>query len=495
MNTERKPIAWTIAASDSGGGAGIQADLKTFFDLGVHGCSAITALTAQNTKGVHHVQAMDGKVFQQQLDALTEDLKPKAIKVGVLPAIGLVHTLKKNLQKLQHVFVVMDPVLAPTSGKDFVDVAMQQIMQTIFPCIDLLTPNIPEADLLTGMTIKNTDDQLQAAQALLAMGAKAVLLKGGHAVARTTVDQCQDVFLSEEHCFWLTQNQQKTQHTHGTGCTLSSAIAAFVACGKPLCDAVVLASAYVSKGIAYADIFDQAGNKKGAVAQTGWPNSLEYFPQVSARPEAINYSPMPICDTTNLGLYPVVDSIKWLEKLLFEGVKTIQLRIKEVPRDTLEDIVAQAAELGRQYDARLFVNDYWQLAIKHNAYGVHLGQEDIAQADIDSIRNAGLHLGVSTHGEYEFSYAATFKPSYLAIGAIFPTDTKEVVEVGLDNLYSWSDILRDHYPLVAIGGINKTNMKSVLRSQVGSVAVVSAITKARDYRKAVDDLHELMTTE
>ena len=255
-------------------------------------------------------------------------------------------------------------------------------------------------------------------------------------------------------------------------------------------DAVVLANAYISKGLHHSSALDEAGEKRGAVAQTGWPNELRYFPQVSYSPEAINYPAMPSCDTLRLGLYPVVDSIEWLEKLLALNVKTIQLRVKNIAPDELEAMVAQAAELGRQYHARLFINDYWPLAIKHGAYGVHLGQEDMVDADVAAIREAGLHLGISTHGEYEFSYAATFKPSYLAIGAIFPTDTKEVIEVGVDNLYSWVDILKNHYPLVAIGGINLKNIDSVLASGVGSIAVVSAITKSDNYHHTVQQLNQ-----
>jgi hydroxymethylpyrimidine kinase/phosphomethylpyrimidine kinase/thiamine-phosphate diphosphorylase len=491
-----KPIVWTIAASDSSGGAGIQADLKTCFDLGVHGCSAITALTAQNSQGVVALQTTDPAMLHSQLQALAEDLPPRAIKLGVLPDVETVTMVAQQLASLPHTFVVFDPVLSPTLGVSFVDEKTRAAFSQLFPLIDLLTPNIPEAQMLTGITITDTKTQQQAAEALLSMGLKGVLIKGGHSQNAL----CQDVLLLDRPvtpagtaCFWLSQKKYHTPHTHGTGCTLSSAIAAFVARGKPLKDAVVLANAYIVKGIKTATGLEAAGEKPGAVAQTGWPDSFIDFPQISLTPEAINRCPMPACDSMRLGLYPVVDSLEWLQKLLPLGVKTIQLRIKEVPADELDSIIAKAVQFGRDYDARLFINDYWELAIKHKAYGVHLGQEDMASADVDAIRCAGLHLGISTHGEYEFSYAATFKPSYLAIGAIFPTDTKEVIEVGLDNLYHWAWILRDHYPLVAIGGINKHNIQPVLKSGVGSVAVVSAITKANDYRASVIELTRVVS--
>ena len=362
VSNQSIPIVWTIAASDSGGGAGIQADIKTFFDLGVHGCSAITAITAQNTQGVHDIQSVHCRSMDQQLQALTHDLPPIAIKIGVLPSVEIIHTVIKTLQVIDDAFVVMDTVLAPTRGENFTDNATRQALFNVFTYVDLLTPNIPEAEALTGIKITHAQSQQDAAKKLLTMGVKAVLLKGGHGSG----DVCQDYFLSEHESYWLTQAKQLTSHTHGTGCTLSSAIAAFVAQGKPLRDALVLANAYICKGIRQARALGKYSDKKGAVAQTGWPDDFIDFPQVSVLPDQINYLSMPACDTMALGLYPVIDSIEWLEKLLLLGINTIQLRVKDIPADELDCIVQRAAALGREYKARLFINDYWQLAIKHN---------------------------------------------------------------------------------------------------------------------------------
>ncbi len=409
-----KPIVWTIAASDSGGGAGVQADLKTLFDLGVHGCSVLTAVTAQNTKGVHHVEAITEDAVKKQLQALADDLPPSVIKIGVLPNVSILQCVMETIQQQPQAIVVLDTVIAPTQGQVFSQDNMAQALQSLLPYVDLVTPNIPEAEMLTGITITDTDAQQAAAAVLINKGAKGVLLKGGHVKSGHEGDtsQCQDYFLSATHDFWMTQQKQQTLHSHGTGCVLSSATAAFCAHGKSLHDAVVLANAYISKGLRFAHSHTPNDDQKGSVSQTGWPNNVKDFPQVSLSADAVNYVPMAACDTHALGLYPVVDSIDWLEKLLQLGVKTIQLRVKNIETERLDDMVKQAAALGREHQARLFINDYWQLAIKHNAYGVHLGQEDMADADIAAIRNAGLHLGISTHGEYEFAYAATFKPSY-----------------------------------------------------------------------------------
>jgi len=194
-----------------------------------------------------------------------------------------------------------------------------------------------------------------------------------------------------------------------------------------------------------------------------------------------------------LGLYPVVDSVEWIARLLEAGVTTIQLRIKDLPDDHVEDDIAAAIALGKQYHARLFINDYWQLAIKHGAYGVHLGQEDLDTTDLAAIHRAGLRLGVSTHDDAELARAIAVKPSYIALGHIFPTQTKEMPSApqGLAELKRHVAEL-GYYPTVAIGGIGIDRVAAVLDCGVGSVAVVSAITKAPDWRVATAQLLQLI---
>ncbi len=477
-----RPIVWAIAASDSGGCAGIQADLRTLNDLGVHGCSVITALTAQNSQGIQHIQPASSDNLNAQLKSVSQDLPPKAIKLSVIPNLEALATIKEQLS-WHSSFCVYDPVISSTSGNALVSADVVDNIQQLYPCIDLLTPNRDETFRLTGQVINSADDVMNAARQLLAQGVKAVLIKGGHSDNNT----CQDYFSDGQQSFWLTNQKQTNPNSRATGCTLSSAIVAFVAQGKAIIDAVVLANAYVQQGLRLALPIGN-NNKIGTLTNAGWPQSFEDFPQISASHEAINLPPFPRCDSLQLGLYPVVDTIEWLEKLLPLGVKTIQLRVKNKSEQELDELVARASELGHQYQARLFINDYWQLAIKHKAYGVHLGQEDLDAADLTAIREAGVHLGLSTHSEYEWARAATFKPSYLAIGAIFPTDTKEVVIVGTENLHQWVQILKEDFPLTAIGGIKQHNLDQILTSGVGSVAVVTAITAAEDYQQATKEL-------
>nr|WP_318380665.1 thiamine phosphate synthase [uncultured Enterobacter sp.] len=201
-----------------------------------------------------------------------------------------------------------------------------------------------------------------------------------------------------------------------------------------------------------------------------------------------DFPPVPF----RLGLYPVVDSVVWIERLLGAGVRTLQLRIKDKRDDEVEADIIAAIALGRRYQARLFINDYWRLAIKHDAYGVHLGQEDLQDTDLQAIRAAGLRLGVSTHDDMEIDVALAAKPSYIALGHVFPTQTKQMPSApqGLTQLARHIARLAD-YPTVAIGGISLERAPDVLATGVGSIAVVSAITAADDWQAATRQLLDL----
>ncbi|MBW3106592.1 thiamine phosphate synthase [Providencia rettgeri] len=207
---------------------------------------------------------------------------------------------------------------------------------------------------------------------------------------------------------------------------------------------------------------------------------------------AIPNNPFPATEQ-RLGLYPVVDSVEWIERLLNAGVSTIQLRIKDKSDADVRDDIQQAIALGKKHNARLFINDYWRLAVELGAYGVHLGQEDLETTDLLAIHQAGLRLGISTHDEHELAIAKSVRPSYIAMGHIFPTQTKEMPSSpqGLETLKTMVEATPD-YPTVAIGGISIDKVPAVLATGVGSVALVSAITKADDWRAATETLLDLI---
>jgi thiamine-phosphate pyrophosphorylase len=201
-----------------------------------------------------------------------------------------------------------------------------------------------------------------------------------------------------------------------------------------------------------------------------------------------DFPPVPF----RLGLYPVVDSVEWIARLLDAGVRTLQLRIKDKRDEEVEEDVMAAIALARRYNARLFINDYWRLAIKHQAYGVHLGQEDLVTTDLTAIRQAGLRLGLSTHDDMEIDVALAARPSYIALGHVFPTQTKQMPSApqGLATLTRHVARLGD-YPTVAIGGISLARAPEVLATGVGSIAVVSAITQADEWQQATRQLLDL----
>jgi len=233
----------TIAGSDSGGGAGIQADLKTFVALGCYGMTAITALTAQNTVGVQGIHAVPPAFLRSQLQSVIEDIGVDAVKIGMLHEPGVVEVVAWAIQHYQLQRVVLDPVMVATSGDRLIaDATVRVLVDQLFPLATVITPNLDEASLLLGRPIAAVSDLSGAAQALLSQGARAVLLKGGHLPG----DQVVDVLARPGHVdVVLASSRMASRNTHGTGCTLSSAIAAHLALGDPLERAVRAARQYI----------------------------------------------------------------------------------------------------------------------------------------------------------------------------------------------------------------------------------------------------------
>lgn len=247
--TYRYPVALTIAGSDSGGGAGIQADIKTFSSLGVFGASAITAITAQNTQGVRGIQAISPEILRGQIEAILEDFIVDAVKIGMLHNKDAVKVVSETLSSFQQTFIILDPVMISTSGSKLLeDDAIRTIIDELFPKATLLTPNIPETEYLSGIKINNEADILLAARKLQEKGCNALLIKGGHIPGVETVDR---LFINENNPICLASPTVETFNTHGTGCTLSSAIAAYMALGHSLVEAVRLAKEYMNNALVH----------------------------------------------------------------------------------------------------------------------------------------------------------------------------------------------------------------------------------------------------
>ncbi len=247
--TGPRPRALSIAGSDPSGGAGIQADLKTFSALGVYGMTAITAITVQNTQGVSGVHAVSPSVVAAQIEAVASDIGIDAAKTGMLASAGIVNSVADAVRQARIGNLVVDPVSVSKHGHLLLEQdALDGLRSQILPLALLVTPNLPEAEALCGLTVRTRDDMRRAAHAILALGATAVLVKGGHLAGGTAADLLVDPDGEE----WLEAERIQTPHTHGTGCTLSAAITAHLAMGEDLRTAVRAGKRFVTGAIAHA---------------------------------------------------------------------------------------------------------------------------------------------------------------------------------------------------------------------------------------------------
>jgi len=244
-----QPVVLTIAGSDSGAGAGIQADLKTFAALGVYGVSVITAITAQNTVGVRAVQEIDPDVIAAQLDAVADDFAIVALKTGMLSSAAIIQTVVAGLKRHALRPLVVDPVMIAKSGDRLLrEDAIETLRRTLLPLAYVVTPNIPEAEVLTGLTIRTHGDRVAAGRAIMELGAGAVVIKGGH----SEEDPVVDLLVDRNGVREFRAARIATSSTHGTGCTFSAAIAAALGRGDDLDTAVGQARAYLSSTLAQA---------------------------------------------------------------------------------------------------------------------------------------------------------------------------------------------------------------------------------------------------
>ena len=273
--------ALTIAGSDSSGGAGIQADLKTMTMNGVYAMSAITALTAQNTTGVRAIQESTPEFLKQQLDAVFEDICPDAVKIGMVASSELIHVIANRLKYYKAKNIVVDPVMVATSGSALMrNDAVRTLIEELLPVSTLVTPNIPEAQVLSGLTIESKEDMITAATHIGNTYRCAVLLKGGH-----SINDANDLLYADGKLRWFEGKRINNPNTHGTGCTLSSAIAANLAKGYTLTESVRRAKEYISGALAaMLDLgkgsgpMNHAFDLRGEYAKAAEPGTLSGCP-------------------------------------------------------------------------------------------------------------------------------------------------------------------------------------------------------------------------
>ncbi|WP_334020887.1 thiamine phosphate synthase [Alteromonas sp. S015] len=498
------PVVWCVGGVDSSGGAGVTRDAITLADLNVHACVLTTQLTVQSNAVLLSKETTSTSALNQQWQVLFEDTPARAIKIGAIANDVQALLLCARIQTMPdpRPFVVWDPVLSTSSGGVLSELS-ESVIDELLNTVDIVTPNIDELAWLTHLPVSDETSMLTAINRLMSKGAKRVYVKCGHAHWQDNV--C-DIYACASHILRFNQQKYDNGNLRGTGCMLASALAAFIVHDYYIEDALTLANAYVSevrrhtlpKHCATVNIKSISSQLTTYFARTnGFPSNPENFPLVTfhqrgaashqnkpVKGTRIENSPdeeehFPALSQTHLGIYPVVDSVQWIARLWPTGVKIMQLRVKHGTQEEIRQQIKDAIELVEHTDCQLFINDYWELAIELGAYGVHLGQEDIDTADLNAIRRAGLRLGISTHGFAEIQRVRALNPSYIALGHIFPTKTKDMPSKpqGVVRLKKYVQLC-DGIPTVAIGGINLSRIGDVAKTGVNGIAVVSAITQA-----------------
>ncbi|MDE2593377.1 MAG: bifunctional hydroxymethylpyrimidine kinase/phosphomethylpyrimidine kinase [Burkholderiales bacterium] len=522
-----RPIIWSIAGLDTAGGAGLSADQRAADALGVHLCPVAAALTAQHSQGVVAISPVDSAFLQAQLQALAQDLPPRAIKTGLL---GSVQAIEQVAHWVDHwrtrtpagtdphrqLALIVDPVLGASSGGAAFsnDAIVQAYRQWLLPRATVLTPNRAEARRLLGLRASHdgaTDDLPQTARDLQALGPRSVVITGGDGPSlqdASSTPYCLDWMLTPHAQGWLSAPRVDTPHTHGTGCTFASGIAAAWALGHVEADAIVLANMLTrhallhghAAGSGAGPVMAQAGFAAGP-AQGGatlpWLGLGEEVPWRLTQTAPLFQPFTPPAD----GLYGILADGSQIEAALQAGLRCVQLRHKA--RQGLEAHLSQSLRSAQQAGAQLFINDHWQAALAPALHddavsdmpqgmrlGIHLGQEDLTAltpADRDTLLAAGRHvmLGLSSHSLWELARAAGCGASYIACGPIQPTTTKDMpwLPQGLDNLSWW--IRHSPAPVVAIGGLlNAQDVAHVATCRPAAVCVVRGLGQTLNQMQA-----------
>lgn len=459
----RRPVIWSIAGTDSGGGAGLAADQRAADAFGVHLCGVVAAVTAQNSRAVTHVEPLPVELLEAQLGALARDMPPCVVKTGLLGGAQQVRCVARWIDRLRErgpVALVVDPVLGASSGgAEFADAAtVQAYREDLLPRASVITPNRHEARRLLDRAGGDAPNQLPSdARALRERGPAVVCITGGDSA---DVDgRALDWLDGPRAQGWLAAPRVATHHSHGSGCTFASSLAAALTLGFVAEDAAVLAKMATTHAL-----------RRGYAAGTG-PGPVQCAPGFAADPtllplmsfgESPRFAVARAGGSVPLALYAIVDDARRVAQVLAAGLRTVQLRIKRPAHPDaawlahLRQNVRHSAAACRDAGALLFVNDHWALAQECGAGGVHLGQEDLlalGDAGRDALAASGLALGISSHSLWELARAKGLAPRYIACGPVWPTLTKVMpwLPQREHNLAWWCRMAGT--PVVAIGGI------------------------------------------
>lgn len=501
---KRYVTALTIAGSDPSGGAGMQADLKTFSALGVYGTTAITAVTVQNTQSVKYVHTLPPQVVYDQIVGVMEDLCVDAVKIGMVNDADTLDAIVRALSERKPKFLVVDPVMVSTSGCALMQPDALVIMkERLLPMADLVTPNLPEAWTLAG-----TDTLVdEAAQKILELGVKALLIKGGHAEGKTKTDYLYINNGGGVKRVEFTSETVETKNTHGTGCTLSSAIAAFAARGCGLEDAVRKAKDYLTGALkAGADVV--VGKGHGPVCHFFKPASGQTDKQADCLQVVTDCNPSNlVCLSTRLSSavnlqfithftekYSYVDSAMIA---LEGGCRWIQLRMKDADEAEIERVARLILPECRRRGAVFVIDDHVELALRVGVDGVHLGKNDMPVSEARRLAGADFVIGGTANTFEDVQRLAAQGADYIGCGPFRFTTTKKKLAPML-GIEGYKRILSQMkgcgitLPLVAIGGITCGDIPQLMAAGVSGIALSGSVLRAEnpveEMKKVVEKL-------
>jgi hydroxymethylpyrimidine kinase / phosphomethylpyrimidine kinase / thiamine-phosphate diphosphorylase len=505
-------VALTIAGSDPSGGAGVQADLRVFAALDVAGLSAISALTVQDSRGVHAVFPVPAGQLEAQLEATLADSRVRAVKIGMLGDRAQVEVVAAALRRFRPPNVVLDPVLAATDGTPLLTPDGRAVLlELLLPLCTLVTPNLAELAALAApgsrlpapvgeaagrpstsepgagrpsfeRSAYPGPEAAPQAHALLQRGARAVLVKGGHRQG-APIDT---LFRPAAAPIAFPGERVETPHTHGTGCFLSAAIAAQLAWGASLEDAIRRAKELLARALDHPVIVGRGRGYPGVIAAAAETEAHPTHAERLARLRGLYV-------LTDPDLRPDRGPEEIAAAALAGGARVLQLRDKRRTTAALVPLAQRLCRMAREAEALFIVNDRVDLALAADADGVHLGPDDMAPADARRLVGPNRLVGVSVSTVAEAEAVAPFA-SYLGVGAIFATQTKLDAgpPVGVERITEIKEAF-PHHPLVAIGGIGARNLPTVMAAGADAAAVVSAVVAADDMQQATRELVRLLT--
>lgn len=480
----------TIAGSDSGAGAGIQADLKTFAALGVYGSSVITAVTAQNTRGVINSAGVAASLVDEQLEAVLGDIGADGIKTGMLYDRDIIAVIVDRFKFYQLPYLVVDPVMTATSGDTLLNYqGIDALRDILLPRADFITPNREEASALCGFYIESEKQLPEAARRLYRMGAGFIIITG-----------LQQHGQSIEFCYDGSEFNQirgpliDTVNTHGTGCSFSAALTACLARGASPWMAVSMAKKFVTGGLRWGY---QVGMGSGPLNHLAafFPGRLDDPDILSARAGAFH----DWGDPPSLGAFPLLnviiggplcegkDYIELTRMAVENGAGLIQLREKNWETRQLVETAVNMVKVCHDHNALIVVNDRADVAAAAGADGVHIGQDDLDPRMARALLGPGKIIGVSAGNIAEAQAAAEAGADYLGVGPVYPTSSKDCrYDAGgpelLAEIAAWTPL-----PVIGIGGIAPENTGELIKAGAAGVAVISSILAADDPARVVQE--------